>query len=87
MASQYPFEMYAYGEVYTNSEDSMNSFSRRRGPRTTIKQEQLDILNRVFAHSPKPTKHSRAKLALETGLSMRVIQVGPISDWCCVLKG
>ncbi|KAI6174006.1 hypothetical protein M3Y98_01143500 [Aphelenchoides besseyi] len=36
---------------------------------------QLDVLNRVFANSPKPSKHVRAKLANECGLSMRVIQV------------
>ncbi|MCP9264946.1 Mechanosensory protein 3 [Dirofilaria immitis] len=35
----------------------------------------LDILNRMFTSTPKPSKHVRAKLALETGLSMRVIQV------------
>ncbi|KAH7700269.1 Mechanosensory protein 3, partial [Aphelenchoides avenae] len=35
----------------------------------------LDVLNRVFLASPKPSKHARAKLAIETGLSMRVIQV------------
>ncbi|KAI1723121.1 homeobox domain-containing protein [Ditylenchus destructor] len=70
--SQYPYEMYAFGELYTD-EDS--KYARRRGPRTTIKQEQLDVLNQIFAATPKPSKHARAKLALDTGLSMRVIQV------------
>lgn len=37
---------------------------------------QLDVLNSIFSTTPKPSKHARAKLALETGLSMRVIQVG-----------
>ncbi|CAD5234812.1 unnamed protein product [Bursaphelenchus xylophilus] len=68
---QYPFEMYTFGEMY--SEDG--KYMKRRGPRTTIKQSQLDVLNRIFSTSPKPSKHVRAKLAHETGLSMRVIQV------------
>ncbi|KAE9550430.1 hypothetical protein FO519_006345 [Halicephalobus sp. NKZ332] len=68
---QYPFEMYAFGEMC--GDDSR--FTKRRGPRTTIKQSQLDVLNRIFSSTPKPSKHARAKLALETGLSMRVIQV------------
>lgn len=53
-------------------------YVRRRGPRTTIRPSQLDMLNRTFNNTPKPSKHTRAKLALETGLSMRVIQV---RDW------
>ncbi|KAK0405030.1 hypothetical protein QR680_017769 [Steinernema hermaphroditum] len=68
---QYPFELYGYSEFC--SEDS--KYLKRRGPRTTIKQNQLDVLNRIFSNTPKPSKHARAKLALETGLSMRVIQV------------
>uniref|UniRef100_A0A0N5AZI9 Homeobox domain-containing protein n=1 Tax=Syphacia muris TaxID=451379 RepID=A0A0N5AZI9_9BILA len=52
-----------------------NKLLKRRGPRTTIKQDQLDVLNQIFTSTPKPSKHARAKLALETGLSMRVIQV------------
>uniref|UniRef100_A0AC35TK71 Homeobox domain-containing protein n=1 Tax=Rhabditophanes sp. KR3021 TaxID=114890 RepID=A0AC35TK71_9BILA len=50
---------------------------KRRAPRTTIKQNQLDVLNDSFQKNPKPSKHDRAKLSLEAGLSMRVIQ--PIS--------
>ncbi|KAI1723564.1 LIM domain-containing protein [Ditylenchus destructor] len=49
------------------NEDS--KYARRRGPRTTIKQEQLDVLNQIFAATPKPSKHARAKLALDTGLN------------------
>uniref|UniRef100_A0A914WT16 Uncharacterized protein n=1 Tax=Plectus sambesii TaxID=2011161 RepID=A0A914WT16_9BILA len=67
------FSMDPYGYAYASSEDS--KYLKRRGPRTTIKQNQLDVLNRIFSSSPKPSKHARAKLALETGLSMRVIQV------------
>ena len=48
---------------------------KRRGPRTTIKAKQLEILKAAFAATPKPTRHMREKLAQETGLSMRVIQV------------
>ncbi|KAF8374615.1 mec-3 [Pristionchus pacificus] len=55
--------------------DDESKMLKRRGPRTTIKQNQLDVLNRIFSTTPKPSKHARAKLALETGLSMRVIQV------------
>ncbi|CAB4014775.1 LIM homeobox Lhx1, partial [Paramuricea clavata] len=48
---------------------------KRRGPRTTIKAKQLEILKAAFSATPKPTRHMREKLAQETGLSMRVIQV------------
>uniref|UniRef100_A0AC35UCZ9 Homeobox domain-containing protein n=1 Tax=Rhabditophanes sp. KR3021 TaxID=114890 RepID=A0AC35UCZ9_9BILA len=68
---QYPFEMYSYGELC--SEDKR--LLKRRGPRTTIKQSQLDVLNDSFQKNPKPSKHDRAKLSLEAGLSMRVIQI------------
>uniref|UniRef100_A0A0N5A5E8 Homeobox domain-containing protein n=1 Tax=Parastrongyloides trichosuri TaxID=131310 RepID=A0A0N5A5E8_PARTI len=49
--------------------------SKRRGPRTTIKSRQLEILKSAFNATPKPTRHIREQLAQETGLSMRVIQV------------
>lgn len=84
--------------------DDESKMLKRRGPRTTIKQNQvsfeqsyieqklhcpklhigkrflfqLDVLNRIFSTTPKPSKHARAKLALETGLSMRVIQVNKL---------
>ncbi|XP_046840808.1 LIM/homeobox protein Lhx1-like isoform X2 [Xenia sp. Carnegie-2017] len=48
---------------------------KRRGPRTTIKAKQLEILKAAFSATPKPTRHMREKLAQDTGLSMRVIQV------------
>ena len=50
--------------------------SKRRGPRTTIKAKQLEILKAAFNATPKPTRHIREQLASETGLNMRVIQVG-----------
>ncbi|WKY08697.1 hypothetical protein Q1695_007878 [Nippostrongylus brasiliensis] len=67
----YNFDSYSFPEFC----DDDNKFLKRRGPRTTIKQNQLDVLNRIFSSTPKPSKHARARLALETGLSMRVIQV------------
>ena len=57
--------------------DGVNS--KRRGPRTTIKAKQLDTLKAAFAATPKPTRHIRERLAQETGLTMRVIQV----SFCC----
>lgn len=48
---------------------------QRRGPRTTIKPDQLDTLKRAFAQTPKPSRHVREQLANETHLNMRVIQV------------
>ncbi|KAJ8677864.1 hypothetical protein QAD02_013651 [Eretmocerus hayati] len=53
--------------------------SKRRGPRTTIKAKQLEILKTAFSQTPKPTRHIREQLAKETGLPMRVIQVRQIS--------
>ena len=50
--------------------------SKRRGPRTTIKAKQLEVLKAAFNATPKPTRHIREQLAQETGLNMRVIQVG-----------
>merc|ERR1719425_67628 len=49
--------------------------TKRRGPRTTIKAKQLEVLKTAFNQTPKPTRHIREQLAKETGLSMRVIQV------------
>jgi len=49
--------------------------AKRRGPRTTIKAKQLEALKATFAATPKPSRNIREKLAQETGLNMRVIQV------------
>ena len=49
--------------------------AKRRGPRTTIKAKQLEMLKSAFAATPKPTRHIREQLAQDTGLNMRVIQV------------
>merc|ERR1712037_790502 len=48
---------------------------KRRGPRTTIKAKQLEILKTCFDQNPKPTRLMREQMAKETGLPMRVIQV------------
>ncbi|KAK4300291.1 hypothetical protein Pmani_027498 [Petrolisthes manimaculis] len=55
--------------------DDEKGGNKRRGPRTTIKAKQLEILKSAFATTPKPTRHIREQLAKETGLPMRVIQV------------
>ena len=55
--------------------DKKDKENKRRGPRTTIKAKQLDVLKNVFNQSPKPTRLMREQLAKETGLPMRVIQV------------
>ena len=52
--------------------------TKRRGPRTTIKAKQLEVLKTAFSQTPKPTRHIREQLAKETGLPMRVIQVSII---------
>ncbi|XP_013780184.1 LIM/homeobox protein Lhx1-like, partial [Limulus polyphemus] len=59
----------------TNPNDENAPGSKRRGPRTTIKAKQLEMLKAAFAATPKPTRHIREQLAQETGLNMRVIQV------------
>merc|ERR1719469_1185258 len=48
---------------------------KRRGPRTTIKTKQFDVLRSVFDRTPKPTRLIREQVANGTGLPMRVIQV------------
>lgn len=61
------------GEMLSGSPSS--NPGKRRGPRTTIKQKQLEILKAAFMKTPKPTRHVREALAQETSLNMRVIQV------------
>ena len=60
------------------SPDGGEAGGKRRGPRTTIKAKQLEVLKTAFSQTPKPTRHIREQLAKETGLSMRVIQVKEI---------
>lgn len=63
-------------QTENKSPDDSGAGSKRRGPRTTIKAKQLEILKTAFSQTPKPTRHIREQLAKETGLPMRVIQVG-----------
>ncbi|KAK6636580.1 hypothetical protein RUM43_010242 [Polyplax serrata] len=67
-------------QTENKSPDDGNSGSKRRGPRTTIKAKQLEILKNAFSQTPKPTRHIREQLAKETGLPMRVIQEVPRVD-------
>lgn len=69
-------------ETTGNNSDEDNDDSKaegkdgkRRGPRTTIKAKQLEVLKNCFDQNPKPTRQVREQLAKETGLPMRVIQV------------
>ncbi len=59
----------------SSSKDDGNLNGKKRGPRTTIKAKQLEMLKSAFSATPKPTRHIREQLAAETGLNMRVIQV------------
>ena len=47
-------------------------------PRTTISAKQLETLKQAYQKSPKPARHVREQLAADTGLDMRVVQVGEI---------
>ncbi len=64
------------GKGSSSKDDINNSNGKKRGPRTTIKAKQLEMLKSAFTATPKPTRHIREQLAQETGLNMRVIQVG-----------
>lgn len=62
-------------EMVDGGSGGSSAGAKRRGPRTTIKAKQLEILKSAFNATPKPTRHIREQLAAETGLNMRVIQV------------
>ncbi|VDO99904.1 unnamed protein product, partial [Soboliphyme baturini] len=49
--------------------------SPNKRPRTTISAKQLETLKHAYQASPKPARHVRERLALDTGLDMRVVQV------------
>lgn len=63
------------GSSEVSAAEEKGEGAKRRGPRTTIKAKQLECLKAAFGASPKPTRLVRERLAQETGLSMRVIQV------------
>lgn len=44
---QYPFEMYAFGELYAEN----GKYMKRRGPRTTIKQQQVIELEALISQN------------------------------------
>lgn len=48
---------------------------RKRGPKTTIKPHQLEVLKNCFDQNPKPTPKVFEELSKDTGLTKRVIQV------------
>ena len=58
-----------------------NDNGKRRGPRTTIKAKELEVLKDAFNQTPKPTRLAREQLARATGLPMRVIQVSNSNDY------
>eukprot|EP00117_Sycon_ciliatum_P033320 scpid41955/ scgid3932/ LIM/homeobox protein Lhx5; Homeobox protein LIM-2 &gt; LIM/homeobox protein Lhx5 len=59
-----------------NSERSRSDeANKERGPRTHIKPEQLSVLMNTFQRNPKPPKHVQERVAKETGLTKRVVQV------------
>ncbi|KAL4617448.1 LIM/homeobox protein Lhx5-like [Arapaima gigas] len=62
-------------EVNETQNEYQNLCPKRRGPRTTIKAKQLEMLKAVYASATKPSRHVREQLAQKTGLNMRVIQV------------
>ena len=65
---------------YDDDKKKDDNSNKRRGPRTTIKAKQLEVLKTAFSQTPKPTRHIREQLAKDTGLPMRVIQVRQIAD-------
>lgn len=69
-------------QAENKSPDDGANGSKRRGPRTTIKAKQLEVLKTAFSQTPKPTRHIREQLAKETGLPMRVIQVCLLISVC-----
>lgn len=69
-------------QAENKSPDDGANGSKRRGPRTTIKAKQLEVLKTAFSQTPKPTRHIREQLAKETGLPMRVIQVSRLVCFC-----
>ena len=59
--------------IYIHSIEAFDDSNKR--PRTTISQKQLDVLRQVYITTPKPPRHLRESLAIDTGLDMRVVQV------------
>ena len=49
--------------------------NKKRVPRTKFTQDQVDIMMRVFAQTPRPTRLMREQMAQQTGLEVRCIQI------------
>ena len=63
-------------ELANEDEDAKDANGKRkRGPKTTIKPPQLEILKTCFDQNPKPSPKIFGELAQDTGLTKRVIQV------------
>ncbi|KAI0984304.1 hypothetical protein GJ496_004318 [Pomphorhynchus laevis] len=63
-------------DLQDNSSSGKNDPNQcKRGPRTAIKNDQLQMLCDAFLTCQKPSKKMRECLANQTGLSTRVIQV------------
>ena len=52
------------GEDCENKSPDDGAGGKRRGPRTTIKAKQLEVLKTAFNQTPKPTRHIREQLSL-----------------------
>ncbi|CAH1801749.1 unnamed protein product [Owenia fusiformis] len=52
-----------------------STYNRRRGPRTTIKEDTLTTLKEAFQLNKRPNRAGRDSIAKQTGLPVRVIQV------------
>lgn len=55
--------------------DTDGKNKKKRGPKTTIKPHQLEVLKNCFDQNPKPTPKVFEELSKDTGLTKRVIQV------------
>lgn len=57
----------------TINSDDEDDINKRRGPRTTIKAKQLEVLKSAFLATPKPSRHIREKLAEDTGIALILV--------------
>ena len=55
--------------------NSPNESNKKRVPRTKFTQDQVEIMMRVFAQTPRPTRLMREQMAQQTGLEVRCIQI------------
>uniref|UniRef100_A0A0N5API4 Homeobox domain-containing protein n=1 Tax=Syphacia muris TaxID=451379 RepID=A0A0N5API4_9BILA len=64
---------YEMAKTKGNLENDSDTSSKR--PRTTITAKSLETLKQAYQASSKPARHIRERLAADTGLDMRVVQV------------